>query len=127
MRSLGQEPTDQELQDMMKKVDTDNNGTITFSEFVTMLTPKTSNTDRAESMTEAFQVFDTEGNGLISAPELKRALESLGAKHTDAEIDELIEQAGGGKGVHGLIDCKLYSLLGEMGCSAVLCGMEIRD
>ena len=36
MRSLGQNPTDIELQDMINEVDADGNGTIDFSEFLTV-------------------------------------------------------------------------------------------
>merc|ERR1712210_230531 len=37
LRSLGQNPTEEELEDMIKKVDTDGPGTISFSEFRTMM------------------------------------------------------------------------------------------
>lgn len=36
MRSLGQNPTDAELQDMVNEVDKDGNGTIDFNEFLTV-------------------------------------------------------------------------------------------
>ena len=36
MRSLGQNPTETELRDMVSEVDADGNGTIDFSEFLTM-------------------------------------------------------------------------------------------
>ena len=36
MRSLGQNPTDTELQDMINEVDADGNGIIDFSEFLTV-------------------------------------------------------------------------------------------
>merc|ERR1712018_398933 len=37
MRSLGQNPTEAELQDMINEVDADGNGTIDFPEFLTMM------------------------------------------------------------------------------------------
>ena len=36
MRSLGQNPTDTEVQDMINDVDADGNGTIDFKEFLTV-------------------------------------------------------------------------------------------
>eukprot|EP00955_Chlamydomonas_euryale_P029054 306381-Chlamydomonas_euryale.AAC.4 len=37
MRSLGQNPTEAELQDMINEVDADGNGTIDFPEFLTLM------------------------------------------------------------------------------------------
>ncbi|BAS86326.1 Os03g0743500, partial [Oryza sativa Japonica Group] len=39
-RSLGLEPTDQELNDMMREVDTDGNGIIDFQEFLSLIARK---------------------------------------------------------------------------------------
>lgn len=39
-RSLGLEPTEQELSDMMREVDTDGNGTIDFQEFLSLIARK---------------------------------------------------------------------------------------
>ena len=45
MRSLGQNPTEAELQDMINEVDADGNGTIDFPEFLTMMARKMKETD----------------------------------------------------------------------------------
>ena len=46
MRSLGQNPTEAELQDMVNEVDADGNGTIDFPEFLTMMARKMKDTRR---------------------------------------------------------------------------------
>ena len=46
MRSLGQNPTEAELQDMINEGDADGNGTIDFPEFLTMMARKMKDTDR---------------------------------------------------------------------------------
>ena len=71
MRSLGQNPTEAELQDMINEVDADGNGTIDFPEFLTMMARKMKDTDTEEEIREAFRVFDKDGNGFISAAELR--------------------------------------------------------
>jgi calmodulin len=45
MRSLGQNPTEAELQDMINEVDADGSGAIDFPEFLTMMARKMNNTD----------------------------------------------------------------------------------
>ncbi len=40
MRSLGQNPTEAELQDMISEVDADGNGTIDFPEFLMLMARK---------------------------------------------------------------------------------------
>ena len=79
MRSLGQNPTEAELQDMINEVDADGNGTIDFPEFLTMMARKMRDTDSEEEIKEAFKVFDKDGNGFISAAELRHVMTNLGA------------------------------------------------
>lgn len=78
MRSLGQNPTEAELQDMINEVDADGNGTIDFKEFLTMMAKKMHETDTEEELKQAFKVFDKSGDGKISAHELESVMISLG-------------------------------------------------
>merc|ERR1712066_812719 len=61
MRSLGQNPTEAELQDMINEVDADGNGTIDFPEFLSLMSRKMKDTDTEEELVEAFKVSDRSG------------------------------------------------------------------
>jgi len=93
MRSLGQNPTEAELVDMIQEIDADGNGTVDFPEFLTMMARKMKDTDSEEEILEAFKVFDKDGNGFISAAELRHIMTNLGEKLTDEEVDEMIREA----------------------------------
>ena len=71
------------------------NGTIDFPEFLTMMAQKMKNrpTDSEDEMREAFRVFDKDGNGFISAAELRHVMTNLGEELTDEEVDEMIREA----------------------------------
>ena len=87
MRSLGQNPTEAELQDMINEVDADGNGTIDFPEFLTMMARKMKDTDSEEEIKEAFKVFDKDGNGYISAAELRHVMTNLGRHSLWPSVD----------------------------------------
>jgi len=69
------------------------NGTIDFPEFLTMMARKMKDSDSDEEIREAFRVFDKDGNGFISAAELRHVMTNLGEKLTDEEVDEMIREA----------------------------------
>merc|ERR1719157_542948 len=58
-----------------------------------MMARKMKDTDSEEEILEAFKVFDKDGNGFISAAELRHIMTNLGEKLTDEEVDEMIREA----------------------------------
>ena len=51
-----------------------------------MMARKMKDTDSEEEILEAFKVFDKDGNGFISAAELRHIMTNLGEKLTDEEV-----------------------------------------
>lgn len=93
MRSLGQNPTEADLKQMIKEVDIDGNGTIDFDEFLEMMTKHTEYVDDDDDVIAAFKVFDKNGDGYISSDELRQVMTQLGEKLTDDELDDMIQEA----------------------------------
>ena len=90
MTSLGHNLTEADLRDMISKVDVNRSGAISFSEFLTMMTYRMM---REEMMHESFRAIDKDGNGFISAAELRHIMEGLGVKLTDQIVTEMIKEA----------------------------------
>ncbi|CEN61909.1 hypothetical protein BJX68DRAFT_227576 [Aspergillus pseudodeflectus] len=93
MRSLGQNPTDTELQDIVDELDVDRTGTIDFDEFLILMSRKVKDSDPEAELREAFAVFDQDKSGTISADELRRVLRSIGDDVSDADVDEMLRMA----------------------------------
>ncbi|CAJ0948527.1 unnamed protein product, partial [Mesorhabditis belari] len=93
MRALGQNPTEAELNAMIYDGDSDGNRSIDFEEFLGMMAEKMKNPIMDSDVRAAFQVFDKDGNGFISAKELRHVMTSLGEALTEEEVDEMIDEA----------------------------------
>ncbi|XP_075242949.1 neo-calmodulin-like [Convolutriloba macropyga] len=91
MQSLGQNPTEAEIQDMIKDVDVDGNGEVDFEEFVLMLHRRmTEKIDPKEELKDIFAILDRDSNGLVSRHELKYMMTQLGVPLTDKDVDVLM-------------------------------------
>ncbi|VDN04496.1 unnamed protein product [Thelazia callipaeda] len=91
MRSLGQNPTEQELLDIVNEVDIDGSGTIDFPEFCQLMKRMNKEND-SEMIREAFRVFDRDGNGYITAEEFRYFMTHMGEQFSDQEVDEIMAE-----------------------------------
>merc|ERR1712106_610381 len=78
MRSIGQNPSEAEIADMINQVDKDGTGSLDFPEFLMMMCLKSDVENAEDEIREAFQVFDGDGNGFINRQELACVMGNLG-------------------------------------------------
>lgn len=98
MRSLGQNPTDDELKAMISSVDDNGDNEIDFEEFLILMSSKKSTSnDPDQELKDAFAVFDADGSGTISRSELKKLMKSLGQSLSDAELDAMMDEVDSDK------------------------------
>lgn len=90
MGSLGQKPTETELENMIKEVDADGDGFIDLHEFIALNTKDIDSNELLENLKEAFCVFDIDKNGSISAEELQKVLGRLEESCTIEECRKMI-------------------------------------
>mmetsp|Transcript_77647 Transcript_77647/g.175571 ORF Transcript_77647/g.175571 Transcript_77647/m.175571 type:complete len:170 (-) Transcript_77647:84-593(-) len=104
MKALGFEPTEEELQHMIKQTDIDEEvmegqGEIEFDEFLLLMKSKLLEHEPKDNMTKAFNLIDKRKTGRITFELLKNAMREVGDKTSDEEINEIIEIIGSGDGV----------------------------
>lgn len=92
MKKLGSNPTDDDIQQMIKSVDDNGDGEIDFDEFLILMSTKKKNEDPDKELMDAFKVFDADSSGTISRKELKKLMKQLGQKLSDQELDAMMEE-----------------------------------
>lgn len=91
MRSLGQHARREELEDMLSEVDLDGDGSVSFAEFVEILSningsdSETSAEQEEQELRDAFRVFDKHNRGYITASDLRAVLRCLGEDLSEDE------------------------------------------
>lgn len=90
MRALGQNPSEQDIQDINKIYDRDETGKIEFNDFFHLVQQRMKDPPLEEEMIEAFKLSDKENYGIITADEIAHAMSNAGEKLSKEEIDDLL-------------------------------------
>ena len=93
--------TDSEIDEMIREADSDDDGQINYGELVKNMSQLKTPVQRLieyfekleADIKEAFQLFDKDSNGLISAEELSHVMKNIDGYMTDSEIDEMMRVA----------------------------------
>lgn len=89
LASLGKDPPDSYLEDMMKEAP----GPINFTMFLTLFGEKLNGTDPEDVIKNAFGCFDSDQTGVIPESELRELLMTMGDRFTELECDEMFSGA----------------------------------
>ncbi|KAF4133853.1 EF-hand domain pair [Phytophthora infestans] len=103
--ALGQQLSSSEIDEIMHQADTDGDGKISFTEFVSMMNDRLFRRGDLTTgdLKAAFDTFDVNHDGFISSSELEHILHVLGNKHINNEETCKIIQAAD-KNEDGKID-----------------------
>ncbi|XP_074660720.1 neo-calmodulin-like [Tubulanus polymorphus] len=84
LRSFGHNPTNGDIRRMVNE-----HGFIDYQRFIELATSMNSD----EELRVAFHLLDRDGNGYISAQELKRVVKIIDEDYTNEEVEAMIEEA----------------------------------
>lgn len=93
MERLGQGLTTQDLTDMIKEVDSDGNGEISFDEFAILMLKNVEKHDTQEEYRELFNIFDINHKNQIGRQELREILEKIDIIVSAEEIEDIMHEA----------------------------------
>lgn len=92
MRSLGFDVKKAEVLLLMDEYDVARKGTIGYDDFVEIVAVRIAQRSPEEELTKAFQLFDHDTSGRISARNLKHIAKELGENLTDDELQAMIDE-----------------------------------
>ncbi|KAJ8322335.1 hypothetical protein KUTeg_000806, partial [Tegillarca granosa] len=98
IRALGQNPTEAEIEKIMKRFDKDGNGFITKDEYLKIIRDHMIDPQIVEiKLREAFRIFDKNRDGSLDFAEMQKALMTFGEPMSEKECFELIKMADADK------------------------------
>lgn len=92
LRSLGADPTSQEIESLLNDMDLDRNGTIDFTEFLATMNSfyNSAKEISREEILDIFSIFDRDGDGYITGDEIMELTTILDENLTESEIKNMI-------------------------------------
>ncbi|XP_053705659.1 troponin C, skeletal muscle-like [Synchiropus splendidus] len=105
MWMLGQNPTREELDEIIEEVDEDGNSTIDFKKYWEMmdrLLKEEQSGASEEELEDSFRAFDKNADGYIDREEFAFMIRSTGEPISEEEIDELMKD--GDKNIDSMVD-----------------------
>ncbi|XP_039253772.1 neo-calmodulin-like isoform X1 [Styela clava] len=92
MRAIGQEPTDEEIENLVKEVDRTETGRLSFNDFLALLAHICQEEEPEEEWERVFQQFDHNKDGFIDEHDLRKTMLQLRLKFTDTDVDEMLNE-----------------------------------
>ena len=92
LRALGIYLDENDINEIIKKIDPNNFGKINFEDFKQIFIEKIQTNKTLDDLIKAFQFFDKEGNNKINFKQLKHGLKILGETLTEEEFNILKEE-----------------------------------
>lgn len=90
MRTLGFNPNEEDLQQMIFTVDYDGDGMLNLEEYIQLMEEQKTPEEKEDSIIQAFRVFDSDNKGYIESADLRDLLENMDWKVSADEVKELI-------------------------------------
>ena len=92
LRSLGSNPTEEDLGKIVADINATKGGKVDFAGFQAILDSRKGDVDSELEITEALNIFDKDGVGAVSVPELTHILTNIGEKMGDDEVSEILRE-----------------------------------
>ncbi|CDW88706.1 calmodulin [Stylonychia lemnae] len=92
MRSIGQNPNEEEIREMIREVDSVNTEEVDYNGFMELMAKKMKEGEMNEELVEAFKTFDKNNKGYYNVEELKEVMLQYGEKLNDDEVKLMFDE-----------------------------------